>query len=149
MSSTVAEYGAPFIIMHSVREPGMDIIGEIISTLGKKKREALEEGVREENIILDPGIGFSKDARENLEVINRLDALKCLGSPILIGTSRKSVIGSVLDVPPWERLHGTSATVAAAIMRGADIVRVHDVKEMCQVARMTDAILGMGESGNG
>ncbi|MGI6553878.1 MAG: dihydropteroate synthase [Bacillota bacterium] len=149
MSSTVAEFGAPFIIMHSVREPGMDIIGEIISTLGKKKREALEEGVREENIILDPGIGFSKDTRENLEVINRLDALKCLGSPILIGTSRKSVVGSVLDVPPRERLHGTSATVAAAIMRGADIVRVHDVKEMCQVARMTDAILGMGESKNG
>ena len=149
MNSTVAAYNVPLILMHSVRETTQDIMEGLVSSLRQRKSQAMEEGIREENIILDPGIGFCKEVRENLEVINRLDTLKCLGSPILIGTSRKSMIGEVLQVPPSERLNGTSATVAASILRGADIVRVHDVKEMVQVARLTDAILGRGEGDNG
>lgn len=144
MTRIAARYNAPIILMHCEREPTQDLMEGLVSTLQKKKSRALEAGVREENIILDPGVGFGKTPPQNLELINRLDALKALGSPILIGTSRKSVIGKVLDVSPGERLHGTSATVAAAIMRGAHIIRVHDVKEMVQVARMTDAVLGRG-----
>lgn len=149
MNCIAAMYNVPFIIMHSVPETRSNIIEGVIFTLQKKKIQAIADGVKEENIILDPGIGFSKNVQENLEVINRLDSIKCLGCPILVGTSRKSTIGKVLDLPPGERLHGTSATVAAAILRGASIVRVHDVKEMYQVAKMTDAILGIGELPNG
>ena len=92
-------------------------------------------------MIIDPGIGFGKTREDNLEVIARLDELKSLGAPILLGTSRKSVIGLTLDLPVTERLEGTAATVAVGISKGADIIRVHDVKEMVRVARMTDAII--------
>jgi len=149
MNRIVASHGVPVILMHCERETTADIMEGITVTLKRKKANALQAGVKEENIILDPGIGFNKTLAENLEIINRLDSLKSLGCPILIGTSRKSVIGKVLDLPPQERLHGTSATVAAAILRGADIVRVHDVKEMVQVSRMTDAIMGRGELPSG
>ena len=90
---------------------------------------------------MDPGIGFGKTAEQNLEVLNRVGELKSLGRPILVGPSRKSFIGLTLDLPPEERLEGTAATVSLAIARGADIVRVHDVKEMARVARMTDAVV--------
>ena len=146
MHSTVAKYDVPMILMHCERETTSDIMEGLIFTLKQKKEKAMEAGIREEQIILDPGIGFAKTVKENLDIINRLDALKALGCPVLIGTSRKSVIGKVLNVPPQERLHGTSATVTAAILRGAGIVRVHDVKEMVQVARMTDAIMGRSET---
>ncbi len=146
MNQVAAEYGVPYILMHNQRlqEGDMDIVHDIVFSLEQMKLRAIEDGVREEYIILDPGIGFGKTLEENLEAINRIDSLKGLGSPILVGTSRKSTIGKVLGLPVQERLHGTSATVAAAIMRGADIVRVHDVEAMVQVARMTDAILGRG-----
>src|SRR6266545_2281600 len=95
-----------------------------------------------EHIMVDPGIGFGKQAEHNLEILRHLDAFKsALGHPVLLGTSHKSFIGRVLgDVPPHERVEGTAATVAVAIMKGVDIVRVHDVKQMVRVARMTDAI---------
>ena len=92
-------------------------------------------------IILDPGIGFGKTAEQNLEVLRRLDELGRLGCPILVGTSRKSTIGRVLGLPVDERIEGTAATVALSIAAGADMVRVHDVKEMARVARMSDAIV--------
>ena len=102
---------------------------------------AKEAGVAEQNIIIDPGIGFGKSLEQNLEIIRRLAELKSLGKPILLGTSRKSVIGLVLDLPPDQRLEGTAATVAIGIANGADIIRVHDVKQMVRVCRMSDAIV--------
>jgi len=102
---------------------------------------ALDAGVPWENIIVDPGIGFGKKLEQNLELVRRLDELKVLGRPILLGTSRKAMIGLVLDLPPEQRLEGTAASIAIGIARGADIVRVHDVKEMIRVCRMSDAII--------
>lgn len=144
MNQVAAEYGVPYIMMHNQRQQEMSIVHDLVYSLEQMQLRAIEAGVREEYIILDPGIGFGKTLEENLEAINRIDSLKGLGSPILVGTSRKDTIGKVLGLPAQERLHGTSATVAAAIMRGADIVRVHDVEAMVQVAKMTDAILGRG-----
>ena len=94
-----------------------------------------------ENIIVDPGIGFGKTLEQNLELVRRLDELKVLGRPILLGTSRKSMIGLVLDLSPEQRLEGTAASIAIGIARGADMVRVHDVSEMIRVCRMSDAII--------
>jgi dihydropteroate synthase len=104
-------------------------------------RLALDAGVPWENLIVDPGIGFGKTLEGNLELIRRLGELRELGRPILLGTSRKSMIGMVLDLPPDQRLEGTAATVALGIANGADMVRVHDVLPMVRVSRMTDAIV--------
>jgi dihydropteroate synthase len=101
-------------------------------------------GVLDEQIILDPGIGFGKNPAQNLSLINHLDRFKVLGYPLLAGPSRKSFIGLTLELPPDERLEGTAAAVTACILRGADIVRVHDVRFMKRIATMTDAILGHG-----
>ena len=105
------------------------------------KDEAINKGVNPGNIILDPGIGFGKTPEQNLQILRRLDEFTTLGQPILIGTSRKSTIGLVLNLPVGDRIEGTAATVALSIASGADIVRVHDVKEMIRVARMSDAII--------
>jgi dihydropteroate synthase len=102
---------------------------------------AVRSGVKEESILIDPGIGFGKTVKQNLEILRRLDEYKTIGRPLLVGTSRKSTIGKVLDLPVDERLEGTAATVALAISKGVDIVRVHDVKEMIRVSRMSDAIV--------
>ena len=111
------------------------------------KRELLESvaiarsaGIPDERIILDPGIGFGKTVGQNLELIDRLDEIRLMGFPVLLGPSRKSFIGYTLDLPPDQRLEGTAAAVAIGIARGADIVRVHDVEAMLRVVRMTDAI---------
>jgi len=112
------------------------------------KRELLESvaiarqaGIVDERIILDPGIGFGKTVEQNLELLNRVDEIRALGYPVLIGPSRKSFIGYTLDLPPDQRLEGTAAAVAVGIVRGADIIRIHDVVFMQRVARMTDAIV--------
>ena len=102
---------------------------------------ALAAGIKKEQIILDPGVGFGKTVEQNLQLLNQLPQIKAMGYPILLGTSRKSFIGYTLDLPPDERVEGTAATVAIGIERGADIIRVHDVKVMARVARMTDAIV--------
>ena len=102
---------------------------------------AFAVGVREEQIILDPGIGFGKTVEQNVELLDRLGELKALGRPLLIGPSRKSFIGYTLDLPPDDRVEGTAATVTIGIDRGADIVRVHDVRAIARVARMTDRIV--------
>jgi dihydropteroate synthase len=102
---------------------------------------AKNAGIKENAIWLDPGIGFGKKREHNLELINRLDEIKKLGYPVLLGTSRKSFIGFTLDLPPEERIEGTASTIAIGIARGADMIRVHDVKEMARVAKMTDAII--------
>lgn len=102
---------------------------------------AKQAGIKDDDIILDAGIGFGKSAEENLELVNRLGEFKSMGYPLLIGPSRKSFIGATLDLPVEQRLEGTAAAVAISIARGADIIRVHDVREMSRVAKMCDAIL--------
>jgi len=102
---------------------------------------ARRAGIPDTHIILDTGIGFGKTVEQNLELLNRTNEIRALGFPLLIGSSRKSFIGYTLDLPPDQRAEGTAATVAVAIVRGADIVRVHDVEVMVRVAKMTDAIV--------
>ena len=118
-----------------------DLIKDISLKLKRTIDLAMKSGIKKENIILDPGIGFGKTAEQNINVIKNLEAFIDLGQPLLIGTSRKSFIGHVLDVPIENRLEGTAATVALAINSGVDIVRVHDVKEMVKVSKMADAII--------
>jgi len=116
-------------------------MGEIVQGLRESVEMALAANVQWQNVIVDPGIGFGKTPEQNLVVMRRMRELSSLGRPILMGTSRKSVIGVALGAPMEERLEGTAATVAASICNGADIVRVHDVREMVRIARMTDAIV--------
>jgi len=154
LAQLAVEWGAPLILMSNQRDKGgydaglqrdtahyEDLMTEIISSLRKSLELALSMGVPWENIILDPGIGFGKTWRQDLEILRRLEELKELGRPILIGPSRKSFIGLVLDLPANERVEGTGATVAIGIAMGADIVRVHDVQQMVRVCRMSDAIV--------
>ena len=132
----------PAVVMHNQRGRQFhDVIGDLLAGFRESLRIAREAGISEEQLIVDPGFGFGWDEKQNLEMLRRLAELRALGRPVLIGTSRKSTIGKVLDLPVEERLEGTAATVAIAIAHGADIVRVHDVKAMVRVARMTDAIV--------
>ncbi len=142
LAQLAAERGVPIILMSNQRDkPRHNIIAAVISDLKKSINLALETGVLWDNIIIDPGIGFGKTLEQNLELVRQLDELKVLGRPILLGTSRKSMIGLVLDLPPEQRLEGTAASIAIGIAKGADMVRVHDVKEMIRVCRMSDAII--------
>ena len=142
LAELAAEWRVPLVLMSNQRGGDCrDIIPEVISTLRASVNLARERGVAWENIIVDPGVGFGKTLEQNLEIVCRLDELKCLERPILIGTSRKSMIGLVLDLPPDQRIEGTAATVAISIAKGADIVRVHDINQMAHVCRMSDAII--------
>jgi dihydropteroate synthase len=143
LAQIAAEAGVPIIIASNQRDKPCtnDIMIEIISDVERGVNLARAAGVAEENIIIDPGIGFGKSLEQNLEIIRRLAELKSLGKPILLGTSRKSMIGLVLELPPDQRLEGTAATVAIGIANGADIIRVHDVGQMVRVCRMSDAIV--------
>ncbi len=158
LASVAAVFRAPVILMHNRSNPasvevrarlGNAYIGSTYENLMEDvKREllvsvelAVKAGIEESRILLDPGIGFGKTREHNLELINRLDEIRALGYPVLLGASRKSFIGFTLDLPADQRLEGTAATVSVGITRGADIVRVHDVKEMARVAKMTDAIV--------
>ncbi len=132
----------PIVLMSNQREePCRWIVPAVLTDLRRAINLALTAGVARENIIIDPGIGFGKTLSQNLELLRRLDELKKLERPILLGTSRKSFIGLTLDLPPDQRLEGTAATLAIGIARGTDIIRVHDVKEMVRVSRMSDAIV--------
>jgi dihydropteroate synthase len=158
LASLAAAFRVPVILMHNRSNPasvevrqqlGNAYIGSTYENLMEDvKREllssvdlAVRAGVEESRIILDPGVGFGKTREHNLELINRLDQIRSLGYPVLLGPSRKSFIGFTLDLPADQRVEGTAATVAIGIARGADVVRVHDVKEMARVAKMTDAIV--------
>ncbi|MXZ89922.1 MAG: dihydropteroate synthase [Chloroflexi bacterium] len=142
MARVVASVGAPAILMHNQRKAQYDdLVPDVIAGLRRIAGIARAAGIPHQNIILDPGIGFGKTADHNLELLRRLPELRALGYPLLLGVSRKSTIGRVLNLPAEERLEGTAAAVAISIAGGADIVRVHDVKEMVRVARMTDAIV--------
>jgi len=145
MAKVVAAFQAPVIVMHNKdrAEYAGDIISHIIAFLHHSINIAEEAGIDKANIIVDPGVGFGKTGAHNLTVIARLAELKCLDCPILLGPSRKRFIGELLGgLPPDDRLEGTAAAIAMGIANSAHIVRVHDVKEMVRVARITDAILG-------
>ena len=157
LANVISQYDAPVILMHNLSKTsavetnerlgasyqGADysnFMEEIKNDLLESVSLALRAGISKENIILDPGIGFGKTVEQNLVLINRLDEIKALGYPILIGPSRKSFLGRILDLPVEERLEGTAASIAVGITRGADIVRVHDVKQMARIIKVTDAL---------
>lgn len=142
MTSVVAGYGAPLVMMHNQDGTSYrDLMGDMVQYFEESIEIALAAGVQRENIIIDPGIGFGKTVEQNIEAMRRLRELDCLGLPVLLGTSRKSMIGKTLDLPPDQRVEGTGATVTLGIVNGVDIVRVHDVREMVRVVRMTDAMV--------
>lgn len=145
MKRVIASHNAPVVIMHNwlqFERPTRltDLLGVMLDELRAQIDTALDAGIAEKNILIDPGLGFGKTANENLEILNRLGEFRVLGFPILIGPSRKGFIGKTLDVPSDQRLEGTAAAISIGIARGANMIRVHDVKEMTRVARMTDAI---------
>jgi len=158
LASVAARFGVPVILMHNRSNPASVEVREQLGNayLGSTYENLIEDirrellvsvelarraGIPDSGIVLDPGIGFGKTREHNLELINRLDEIRALGYPVLLGTSRKSFIGFTLDLPADQRAEGTAATVAVGIARGADIIRVHDVKEMARVAKMADAIV--------
>jgi dihydropteroate synthase len=161
MAPLVAERGVPVVLMHNHSKPKdaaqegrlggryvgvhyQALLADVLRELRQLVENATRAGIAPERIIVDPGIGFGKTVEQNLQLLNHLDELRVLGLPVLLGPSRKAFIGYTLDVPPDERLEGTSAAVAVGIMRGADIVRVHDVRALVRVARMVDAVLKAG-----
>lgn len=152
------EAGAPLILMHNRSNPSnasikeklggryvgvqyQNLMEEIKSELLDSVSLAHQAGIPDDHIMLDPGIGFGKTVEQNLELVNRLGEIRDLGYPVLLGPSRKSFIGYTLDLPPDDRVEGTAAAVSVGITRGADIIRVHDVREIIRTARMTDAIV--------
>ncbi|MFA4906025.1 MAG: dihydropteroate synthase [Candidatus Margulisiibacteriota bacterium] len=147
LAKVCAKYRTPLVLMHIQGTPQnmqktptyRDLIAEIIEYLSESVRLAEKAGVT--NVIVDPGFGFGKTKEHNLEILKHLRSFKSLGRPLLVGTSRKSTIGEVLDLPVGSRMMGTSATIAVAILNGVDIIRVHDVAEMTEAAKMTDAIV--------
>jgi len=158
LGEIAAAAGVPVILMHNRSNPNNAAVKEQLGgryigveyddLLEDVKTELLESislahkaGIFDQNVILDPGIGFGKTVPQNLELLNRLNEIRALGYPILLGPSRKSFIGYTLDLPPDDRIEGTAATVSVGIVRGADIIRVHDVPEMIRVTRMTDALV--------
>jgi dihydropteroate synthase len=159
LAGVTARAGVPVVLMHNRSKPanaqiqenlggryvGMqyqDLLADVKAELLESVAIARQAGIADEKIILDPGIGFGKTVEQNLELLNRLDEIRALGFPVLLGPSRKSFIGYTLNLPPDQRLEGTAAAISVGIVRGADIVRVHDVEMMARVARMTDAIVG-------
>ena len=158
LAEVAARHNAPVILMHNRSKPtnaqvqenlggryvGMqydDLLADVNRELLESVALARQAGIPDEHIMLDPGIGFGKTVEQNLELLNRLGEIRQLGFPVLLGPSRKSFIGYTLNLPPHQRLEGTAAAISVGIVRGADIIRVHDVEFMTRVARMTDAIV--------
>lgn len=143
LTRLAAARGVPIVLMHNRAEPHYeDVVGEVVADLRRAVERAVAAGVRPEHVIVDPGIGFGKTAGQNLALLRDLAALRALGRPILLGTSRKSTLGKVLGgVPPEERVDATVATTALGIAAGVDVVRVHDVRENVRAARIADAIV--------
>lgn len=142
MAATASRHGAPVIAMANLRgRPVSNVVEAVLCRFRESLAIAAAAGIPRDRVVLDPGFGFGPSPEQNLDLIRNLANLRALGRPILIGTSRKSTIGRVLDLPVEERLEGTAATVALSIANGADIVRVHDTRAMVRVARMTDAIV--------
>ena len=140
LAELAARHDCALVLMHN--QDGTDYAGDLMTEIKRFLRGAVDAavaaGVPRERVLVDPGIGFGKTADQNWEVMRRLKEVKELGQPVLVGTSRKSFMGKLLDLPVSERLQGTAATVTAAVLRGADVVRVHDVREMMRVVRVAD-----------
>ncbi len=142
MAELAASAGVPLLVMHNRAEARYDdVVREVVDDLRAALERAELAGVPASDLIVDPGIGFGKTADHNVDVLRHLGALRSLGRPILLGTSRKSTLGRILDLPPDERLEATLATTALGIAAGIDIVRVHDVRPNVRVARVSDAIV--------
>ncbi len=146
MGALVARAGVPVVLMDGDDRSGTgDVVATRVGVLGELIAAAVARGIDECRILVDPGYGFGVTLAQNMEILRRLRELTVLGRPILIGTSRKGSIGKVLNLPVHDRLEGTAATVVVSIMNGADVIRVHDVRAMVRVARMTDAIVRAGD----
>jgi dihydropteroate synthase len=142
LARLAARRGVPILLMHNRREARYtDVVAEVVDELTRAMERAIAVGVPRENIIVDPGFGFGKTVEHNLAVLRDLGALRAIGRPILLGTSRKSTLGRVLDLPPLERVEATMATTALGVASGVDIVRVHDIRANVRTARMADAIV--------
>jgi dihydropteroate synthase len=142
LARLAADRGLPLVVMHNRAEPRYaDLLAEVVTDLRAALERAEGLGVAPSNLIVDPGFGFGKTPEQNLQLVRELAALRVLGRPILLGTSRKSTLGRVLDLPVEERLEATLATTALGIAAGADVVRVHDVRANVRVARVSDAIV--------
>lgn len=154
LAALAAERGVPLVLMHSRGDPRTmqqdprytDLLGEVAAELRAALRTAAAHGLPPEGVVLDPGIGFAKTAEQNLALLVRLPELAALGRPLLVGTSRKSFIGRILDLPAEERLEGTLATVVLAAAAGAHMVRVHDVAPAWRALRVADALRAAAES---
>jgi dihydropteroate synthase len=147
MAAVAAEYHVPIVLMHNRQERNYsfftrDVLNDLYESISIVK----QAGVKDEQIILDPGIGFAKDLNENILMMQHLDTLTALGYPVLLGTSKKSMIGQALELPVEERMEGTGATVCFGIQKGCQIIRIHDVKEMSRMAKMMDVLMGKGVS---
>lgn len=164
MLPLAAERDAPIMLMHNKARWGaasldpklggsyeapryQDFMSDILREMKAMAQRAEKAGIVPERIILDPGIGFGKTVDQNLSLVREVPAMRALGYPVLLGPSRKSFIGKVLDVEPTDRVMGTAATIAVGVVMGADIVRVHDVRAMAQIVRMTEAIMASGKTG--
>tara|TARA_Y100000590_G_scaffold37882_1_gene40745 strand:- start:5596 stop:6471 length:876 start_codon:yes stop_codon:yes gene_type:complete len=149
MAHIASEYSSYIVLMHNQATTKYEnLIENVADSLNESVSKAISAGVRRDKIIVDPGFGFGKTVTHNLDLLNNLDVLKSkLGYPMLLGTSRKSTIGKVLNLPEGQRVEGTAATMAIAISQGVDIIRVHDVEYMVRVAKMSDAIV-RDSSGN-
>ncbi len=158
MGAVIARHAAVAVLMHNRSKPAQaelqqrlggryvgvsyqDLLADVRAELLESAALARQAGIPDERILIDPGIGFGKTVEQSLELINRLGEIRSLGYPVVLGPSRKSFIGYTLNLPPEQRLEGTAAAVAVGIVRGADVVRVHDVEAMVRVARMTDALV--------
>jgi dihydropteroate synthase len=154
MAALVAERGCPVCLMHMLGEPRTmqddprygDVVGEVIAFLEERLAAAVAAGVREEQVLLDPGIGFGKTLEHNLLLLRHLDRIAALGRPLVLGASRKRFIGALLDAAPLERVAGTVATTVLGLARGAAVVRVHDVRPNVEALRVAKAILEAGEA---
>jgi len=145
IAEVAAHYNVPIILMHNRDNTNYrNLMADMIADLYESVKIAKGAGVPDENIVLDPGIGFAKTPEQNLEVMRNLEKLHVLGYPVLLATSRKSFIGHVLDLPVEERVEGTGASICLGIDKGCEMIRVHDVKEMARMAKMMDAMIGKG-----
>jgi dihydropteroate synthase len=145
MAAVAAEYNVPIILMHNRNDRNYSFfIRDVLNDLYESINIVKQAGVQDNQIILDPGIGFAKDLNENILMMQNLDTLTALGYPVLLGTSKKSMIGQALNLPVEERMEGTGATVCYGIQKGCQIIRIHDVKEMSRMAKMMDILMGKG-----
>jgi len=154
MTALVAERGCPVCLMHMLGEPRTmqddprydDVVGEVVAFLEERLAVAVAAGVREEQVLLDPGIGFGKTLEHNLLLLRHLDRIAALGRPVVLGASRKRFIGALLDLAPPERVAGTVATTVLGLAAGAAVIRVHDVRPNVEALRVAQAILEAGEA---